>query len=54
MRAMGLVWNLKQPADLPDRPELRALCKNATTASSIFSTNKAVAELVRVPLPARI
>src|SRR5207237_437736 len=28
MRAMGLVWNLKQPADLPDRPELRPLCKN--------------------------
>lgn len=25
MRAMGLVWNMKQPADLPARPELRAV-----------------------------
>lgn len=29
MRALGLVWNLKQPADLPQRPDLRALCENA-------------------------
>lgn len=25
MRAIGLVWNLKQPADLPARPELQSL-----------------------------
>jgi fatty-acid desaturase len=25
MRTLGLVWNLKQPADLPARPELRAV-----------------------------
>jgi stearoyl-CoA desaturase (delta-9 desaturase) len=25
MRAIGIVWNLKQPADLPERPELLAL-----------------------------